>query len=145
MLKIKLVRFGKRNQPHYRIVVQEAKTKRDGKYTAALGHYAPAQQPKVLELDLEAYKQWLQKGAQPTETVANLAKRAQSKQPFPPKKKTLSKKAKAKLAAAKQAQDKPAATAKTDKDQPSKKAKAQTEEKAAKKTAKSKAKKTTSA
>jgi len=51
MLKIKLIRFGKKNQPHYRIVIQEARTKRDGKYTAKLGHYAPAQKPKILFAD----------------------------------------------------------------------------------------------
>ncbi len=92
MLKIKLIRYGKKDQPHYRFVVQEAKTKRDGKYTAALGHYAPSQKPKLLEIDLEAYKAWLKKGAQPTETVASLVKRYQSEEPFPPKKKKPSRK-----------------------------------------------------
>ena len=92
MLKIKLVRFGKRNQPHYRIVIQEARTKRDGKYTAKIGHYAPTQNPKILEINLEEYKKWLAKGAQPTETVASLAKRFESGNPFPEKKKGLSKK-----------------------------------------------------
>jgi len=92
MLKIKLVRFGKRNQPHYRIVIQEARTKRDGKYTAKIGHYAPTQNPKILEINLEEYKKWLVKGAQPTETVASLAKRFESGNPFPEKKKGLSKK-----------------------------------------------------
>jgi len=92
MLKIKLVRFGKRNQPHYRIVIQEARTKRDGKYTAKIGHYAPTQNPKILEINLEEYKKWLAKGAQPTETVASLAKKFESGNPFPEKKKGLSKK-----------------------------------------------------
>ncbi len=92
MLKIKLIRFGKKNQPHYRIVVQEARTKRDGKYTAKLGHYAPTQEPKLLEIDLEAYKKWMSQGAQPTETVASLVKRFESGNPFPPKKKKPSKK-----------------------------------------------------
>lgn len=92
MLKIKLIRYGKKDQPHYRFVVQEAKTKRDGKYTAALGHYAPTQKPKLLEIDLEAYQAWLEKGAQPTETVASLVKRYQSGKPFPTKKKKPSKK-----------------------------------------------------
>jgi len=92
MLKIKLIRFGKKNQPHYRIVVQEARTKRDGKYTAKLGHYAPAQEPKVLEINLEEYKKWMTKGAQPTETVASLVKRFETGNPFPPKKKRPSKK-----------------------------------------------------
>jgi len=99
MLKIKLARFGKRNQPHYRIVINEARSKRDGQYTALLGHYAPSQTPKILELDLKAYEAWIAKGAQPTDTVAALAKRAASKTPFPPKKPRLSKKAIAKQAA----------------------------------------------
>jgi small subunit ribosomal protein S16 len=102
MLKIKLARFGKRNQPEYRIVVNEAKDKRDGKYVALLGHYAPTRTPKVLTLDLTSYQAWLAKGAQPTETVANLAQRAASDNPFPAKKKQLSKKAKAKAAAPKE-------------------------------------------
>ncbi|NCN82484.1 MAG: 30S ribosomal protein S16 [Candidatus Pacebacteria bacterium] len=102
MLKIKLARFGKRNQPHFRIVVNEARTKRDGQYTALLGQYAPTQTPKILELDLKAYELWLAKGAQPTETVAALAKRAASKTPFPPKKPRLSKKSVAKQKAEKE-------------------------------------------
>jgi len=100
MLKIKLARFGKRNQPHYRIVVNEARTKRDGKYKALLGHYAPTQTPKVLEINMELYKEWLAKGAQPTDTVAHLVARFESGTSFPEKKPTLSKKARAKLALA---------------------------------------------
>lgn len=98
MLKIKLARFGKRNQPHYRIVVNKAREKRDGRYIAQVGHYSPAQTPKVLEIDVAAYKTWLKNGAQPTPTVAALFKRYQSGNPFPPKKQQLSRKAKAKLA-----------------------------------------------
>ncbi len=93
MLKIKLARFGKRNQPHYRIVVNEARTKRDGKYIDLIGHYAPTQTPKVLEMNLERYKEWITKGAQPTDTVAHLAARYESGNPFPVKKAKLSKKA----------------------------------------------------
>lgn len=96
MLKIKLARFGKKHQPHFRIVVNEARDKRDGKYVAKIGHYAPTLQPKILEIDVEAYEAWIKKGAQPTETVAGLFKRFQSDNPFPPKKR-ISKKAKAKL------------------------------------------------
>ncbi len=98
MLKIKLARFGKRNQPHYRIVVAEARGKRDGKYVEKLGHYAPTQTPKILQIDTQKFVSWLKKGAQPTETVAALFKRFKSGKPFPAKKKKLSKKAKAKLA-----------------------------------------------
>jgi small subunit ribosomal protein S16 len=99
MLKIKLARFGKRNQPHYRIVVNEARDKRDGKYVALLGHYAPTQVPKLLEIDTKAYEKWVGQGAQPTETVESLFKRYQSGNPFPPKTKKPSKKALAKATA----------------------------------------------
>lgn len=98
MLKIKLARFGKRNQPHYRFVVTEARSKRDGQYNASLGHYAPTQHPKLLEIDVVEYEKWVSKGAQPTDTVASLFKRYQSGNPFPAKKKQPSKKAAAKAA-----------------------------------------------
>lgn len=101
MLKIKLARFGKKHQPHYRIVVNEARDKRDGKYVALVGHYTPVA-PKQLEIDVKAYQEWVKKGAQPTETVASLFKRFQSGKPFPVKKAGLSKKAKAKLATPKE-------------------------------------------
>jgi small subunit ribosomal protein S16 len=76
MLKIKLTRLGKRNQPHYRVVVNEAKTRRDGKYVDLLGHYNPLANPAEIVIDMEKYASWLKKGAQPTETVAHLAKKA---------------------------------------------------------------------
>lgn len=103
MLKIKLARFGKKGQPHYRIVVNEARSKRDGKYVAALGHYAPTQTPKLLEIDVDAFKDWVSKGAQPTDTVAHLFERYQSGNPFPAKKARPSKKAQAKAAEAEKA------------------------------------------
>lgn len=96
MLKIKLARFGKKNQPHYRIVVNEARDKRDGSYVAAIGHYAPTQTPKQLVIDVDAYKEWIGKGAQPTPTVAQLFARFESGNPFPEKPKKPSKKAQAK-------------------------------------------------
>lgn len=99
MLKIKLARFGKKHQAHYRIVVNEARDKRDGKYVALLGHYSPVA-PKKLEIDVPAYEAWVVKGAQPTETVAALFKRFKSGDLFPVKKAGLSKKAKAKAVAA---------------------------------------------
>lgn len=104
MLKIKLVRFGKRNQPHFRIVVNEAKDKRDGSYVEMIGYYVPSQTPKVLELDIKKYQAWLAKGAQPTETVAYLAKLAESGKGFPAKKAKPSRKQLAKVAAAKEAE-----------------------------------------
>ncbi len=115
MLKIKLARFGRKKQPMYRIVINEARDKRDGKYVAKVGHYFPQQQPKVLVMDLKAVEEWMAKGAQPTDTVASLIKRHKSGTPFPKGKKKLSKKAKAKLKAAeaeKEVKKVPAAEAK---------------------------------
>jgi small subunit ribosomal protein S16 len=103
MLKIKLARFGKRKQPHYRIVVNEARDKRDGSYVAQVGRYVPTESPKVLDFNVEEYKNWIKKGAKPTETVESLFARFESGNPFPEKKAKLSKKAKAKLEAEKQA------------------------------------------
>lgn len=103
MLKIKLARFGKKHQPHYRIVVNEARDKRDGRYVALVGRYTPTAHPKELVIDVKVYQDWLSKGAQPTDTVAALFKRFQSGNPFPEKAVKLSKKAKAKLSAAKEA------------------------------------------
>jgi len=103
MLKVKLARFGKRNQPHYRIVVNEARDKRDGSYVALVGHYAPTQVPKTLEINMVEYNKWIAQGAQPTDTVASLVKRFESGNSFPEKKAQLSKKAKAKLESEKEA------------------------------------------
>lgn len=108
MLKIKLARFGKRNQPHYRIVVNEARDKRDGSYTDLLGRYVPTINPKILEIDVKKYDEWITKGAQPTETVASLYQKFKSGNPFPAKKKKLSKKAIAKAQAEKEEKEKPA-------------------------------------
>ncbi len=105
MLKIKLTRLGKKNQPHYRIVINEARDKRDGSYVEMIGYYAPMQTPKVLELDIKKYDSWITKGAQPTETVAYLYEVAKAGKGFPEKKKKLSKKQLAKKEEAKQAKE----------------------------------------
>lgn len=76
MLKIKLFRTGKKNQPQYRVVVVEAKSKRDGKYTELLGTYNPLQNPPAFDIDVEKYNNWVKKGAQPTDTVRKLAEKA---------------------------------------------------------------------
>ena len=75
MLKIKLQRIGKRNQPYYRIIVAEAKSKISGKYLDLLGTYNPLTNPHTVKLDLSKYQYWKQKGAQPTDTVRKLAKK----------------------------------------------------------------------
>lgn len=97
MLKIKLARFGKKHQPHFRMVINEARDKRDGSYVENIGHYAPTQTPKILEINVERYEYWISQGAQPTDTVKSLYEKFKSGNPFPDKKKKLSKKAQAKL------------------------------------------------
>lgn len=75
MLKIRLRRPGKsiKGRYHYKIVVTEARSARESKFTAQLGHYDPS--CKLLKIDIEKYESWIKKGAQPTETVASLFKR----------------------------------------------------------------------
>ncbi len=100
MLKIKLSKFGKRNQPHYRVVLNEAQNKRDGSYVENIGHYAPSQSPKLLEIDMVRYEYWIGKGAVPTPTVAFLAEIVKSGKGFPKKKAQPNRKAKLKEKAA---------------------------------------------
>jgi len=72
MLTIKLARYGKKHQPHYRVVVAEARSKREGKAVAILGFWNPKE--KRVKIDKKAYEKWRQQGAQPTESVAKLVK-----------------------------------------------------------------------
>ena len=75
MLKLKLFPIGKKNQIRYRIVVAEERSKRDGKYIDNLGYYDPHTKPATIKLDKTKYQNWLQKGAQPTDTVRSLAEK----------------------------------------------------------------------
>lgn len=73
MLKIKLTRTGKRNQPFFRVVVVEARAKnRGGNTVEILGHYDPADKANRLVINSAQYASWLQKGAQPTPTIRHL-------------------------------------------------------------------------
>lgn len=69
MLKIKLMRIGKKGEPHYRIVVDEAKSKNAGTYVEQLGYYNPRRKPSIIDLNVERAKYWLSQGATPTDTV----------------------------------------------------------------------------
>lgn len=79
MLKIKLTRVGKKHQPSFRIVVVEARSKRDGKYLEALGFYNPLTNPAKIKLNQKAFQEWIAKGAQPTERVQKLYKKLYGK------------------------------------------------------------------
>ena len=72
MLKIRLSRVGKKKQPSYRVVVADSRSSRDGAAVAIIGHYNPRTEPATVEIDAEKARDWLAKGAQPTERVARL-------------------------------------------------------------------------
>ena len=74
-VKIRLKRFGKIRSPHYRIVVADSRTKRDGRAIEEIGKYHPKNDPSVIEVDSERAQYWLSVGAQPTEAVVALLKR----------------------------------------------------------------------
>lgn len=76
MVKIRLKRMGKRNRPSYRIVIADAHSPRDGKFIEAIGYYDPIPNPAIINVDLEKAKEWIQKGAQPTDTVKRLLAKA---------------------------------------------------------------------
>lgn len=100
MLKIRLKRLGAKKNPSYRIIVINSTTKREGRPIQELGHYNP--KTKVMKFDVETAKEWVKKGAQPTETVAYLMKNCNADGTLNYKKKEtvkLSKKAQAKKAA----------------------------------------------
>jgi small subunit ribosomal protein S16 len=73
-VKIRLKRLGKIRAPHYRIVVADSRTKRDGRAIEEIGLYQPTQEPSLIEVDSERAQYWLGVGAQPTEQVLALLK-----------------------------------------------------------------------
>ncbi|NNE31579.1 MAG: 30S ribosomal protein S16 [Winogradskyella sp.] len=68
-VKIRLQRHGKKGKPYYWIVAADSRAKRDGKYLEKLGAYNPNTNPATIELDVDGAVQWLQNGAQPTDTA----------------------------------------------------------------------------
>ena len=76
MLAIKLMRTGAKKRPSYRIVVKEKQSKRDGACLENLGTYNPTRQPAEIKLKAERVRYWLERGAQPTDTVNRLIKQA---------------------------------------------------------------------
>lgn len=70
MLKIRLSRTGKKHQPHYRIVVTEARSKRDGKNVDQIGHWHPEEDKLVVNRKL--FEEWVAKGARPSDSVRKL-------------------------------------------------------------------------
>ena len=75
MLKIRLRRTGAKKQPSYRVVVAEVTAPRDGTFLEILGHYNPLTEPATVQVKEDRIKEWLQRGAQPTERVERLLKK----------------------------------------------------------------------
>jgi len=75
-VKIRLKRMGQKKAPFYRIVVADSRSPRDGRFIEEIGIYDPTKEPSVFNVNEEAAKKWLADGAQPTETVAKLLKKA---------------------------------------------------------------------
>ncbi len=80
--KIRLKRLGKIRTPHFRIVVMDSRTKRDGRAIEEIGQYHPKADPSVIQVNSERAQYWLGVGAQPTEAVVALFKRSGDWQKF---------------------------------------------------------------
>ena len=75
-VKIRLKRMGAKKAPFYRVVVADSRYPRDGRFIEELGHYNPTTNPVDIKLDIEKAQTWIKNGAQPTETVKSLLKKA---------------------------------------------------------------------
>ena len=76
MVKIRLRRMGAKKAPFYRIVVADSRFPRDGRFIEEIGTYDPLKTPAVINVDAERAQAWIKTGAQPTETVKALLKKA---------------------------------------------------------------------
>ncbi len=76
MVKIRLKRIGAKKAPHYRVVVLDSRTRRDGMPIDEIGYYNP--RSKELKLDRDAIERWINNGAQASETVRSLLRRAEA-------------------------------------------------------------------
>jgi small subunit ribosomal protein S16 len=73
-VKLRLTRVGSKKNPIYRVVAADARSPRDGRFLEIVGRYNPQTHPSTIELDETKVRDWLGKGAQPTEAVAKLLK-----------------------------------------------------------------------
>ena len=76
MVKIRLRRMGAKKAPYYRIIVADSRSPRDGRCIEEIGTYDPLTEPATIAVDAEKAKQWIKNGAQPTDTVKALLKKA---------------------------------------------------------------------
>ena len=75
-VKIRLKRIGAKKAPFYRVVVADSRYPRDGRFIEELGYYNPLTDPVDIKIDPEKAKKWIANGAQPTETVRSMKKKA---------------------------------------------------------------------
>ena len=75
-VRIRLARHGAKKKPYYRVVVADARARRDGRFIEQVGRYNPCADPVYIELDLEKIDAWIKNGAQATERVAVLIEKA---------------------------------------------------------------------
>ena len=76
MVKIRLRRMGAKKAPFYRVVVADSRYPRDGRFIEEIGTYNPVVNPAELKVDVDRAQAWIKTGAQPTETVRDLLKKA---------------------------------------------------------------------
>ena len=76
MVKMRLRRMGAKKAPFYRVVVADSRYPRDGRFIEEVGYYNPQTEPAEIKIDADKTKDWLSKGAQPTETVKSLLKKS---------------------------------------------------------------------
>lgn len=76
MVRIRLRRTGRKGAPYYRIVVADSQSPRDGRFIEIIGQYAPRQGNDAVNLEVERANYWLDQGAQPSDTVRSLLRRA---------------------------------------------------------------------
>lgn len=74
-VRIRLTRTGKRKEPHYRVVVADQRSPRDGRFIEIIGKYHPLEEPSAIEIDEERALGWLRQGAQPSDSVATLLRK----------------------------------------------------------------------
>lgn len=75
-VKIRLKRIGAKKAPYYRVVVADSRFPRDGRFIEEIGTYNPLTSPSEIKIDADAAKKWISNGAQPTDTVRALLKKA---------------------------------------------------------------------
>jgi len=78
VISIHLRRTGAKKDPHYRVVVTDSRAARDGAFIEVLGHYHPRFEPAKVVLDVDKTKAWIEKGAQPSDTVKSLLRKVES-------------------------------------------------------------------